>query len=184
MAKPVYEVLSDTPEKFKLAIYTSFTRHVGILAASMLLTMIGSIIIAIDTDNYSIIPIISVPALIVAIVGREALRFYRSKTPTNIIEITSNSVIVDKQLFPRSGFRSFRELNFGNDIYENDHSAGIQFTSGIEDIHMSCMFPRHRLYERIEVLRLLNDALQRIAPAAAVLSSPTDEEEPAEHVFL
>ena len=130
---------------------------------------------------------IGLTAIYIALVV--ALRFYKpsgwSDKPMDAIEINGDSLVLNGRTYPRSTIGTFFEFTEEyRYLGSKEEFDGIQIRINITDIRLNCSFPPHRHYERIEVLRLLNSALERIPPKSTAPQSQPEMASDEPDIYL
>lgn len=188
MSDRLYSVIEDTPNRFRIDIHAddmNLTKSIIYIRKAAYISSIVFVplFFALASAGWGIIWTIIYIGIIIGLYCYTPSGW--SNKPTNSITIESDTITFDGQPVARSSVGKFYELKRTYEYWGSDETTyGIGVRINVTDTKLNCTFPARRLYERTEVLRLLNGALERIPPASAIREAVQSQPVEVSEIFL
>lgn len=185
MNNDYYKVLDNERRLFRLSIHADVqTGDEGFSALTLLCGTIFSFSILALLAYGGPGAILMAGAAAVWVIGG-IYRLIKGSPPTeqavHVIEITPEAVKIGGAELNRRDFQHFYECHYqGDSLLTRDHIyQGIAYRWDVKAVRLHCSFRSDKAYKRDEVIRLLNNALQRIPPSSAFRSAANTNTTPA-----
>ena len=188
MSDRLYKIIENNPERLRLAIHAD-DKEVRKSKLYITKALIASLIFfvplffAISRVEWAVTWTFLYIVLVAGLANYKPNGW--STKAKDLIVIDPVTVSINGRAHARENVGTFGEYNTAYEYWGNTEKAyGLGIRLGLTDVALSCTFPPQRLFERTEVIRLLNGALGRIPPASQNASEESEKVEHAARIYL